>query len=95
MFSIVKDLKFVVFLLIVAEFWTMYNQLFFTLPVFISQWIDTSVLYHFEKYIPFISTNYSPAPGVMDAEFVTNFDALYIIIFQIIVSSIVNAHETS
>ena len=90
MFSIVKDLKFVVFLLIVAGFWTMYNQLFFTLPVFISQWIDTSVLYHFfEKYIPFISTNYSPAPGVMDAEFVTNFDALYIIIFQIIVSSIV------
>ena len=90
MFSIVKDLKFVVFLLIVAGFWTMYNQLFFTLPVFISQWIDTSVLYHFfEKYIPFISTNYSPAPGVMDAEFVTNFDALYIIIFQIIVSSVV------
>ena len=90
MFSIVKDLKFVVFLLIVAGFWTMYNQLFFTLPVFISQWIDTSLLYHFfEKYIPFISTNYSPAPGVMDAEFVTNFDALYIIIFQIIVSSIV------
>ena len=90
MFSIVKDLKFVIFLLIVAGFWTMYNQLFFTLPVFISQWIDTSVLYHFfEKYIPFISTNYSPAPGVMDAEFVTNFDALYIIIFQIIVSSIV------
>ncbi len=31
----------------------------------------------FEKYIPFISTNYSPAPGVMDAEFVTNFDALH------------------
>ena len=90
MFSIVKDLKFVVFLLIVAGFWTMYNQLFFTLPVFISQWIDTSLLYHFfEKHIPFISTNYSPAPGVMDAEFVTNFDALYIIIFQIIVSSIV------
>ena len=90
MFSIVKDLKFVIFLLIVAGFWTMYNQLFFTLPVFISQWIDTSVLYHFfERYIPFISTNYSPAPGVIDAEFVANFDALYIIIFQIIVSSIV------
>ena len=54
MFSIVKDLKFVVFLLIVAGFWTMYNQLFFTLPVFISQWIDTSVLYHFfEKVYPF------------------------------------------
>jgi len=90
MFSIVKDLKFVVFLLIIAGFWTMYNQLFFTLPVFVSQWIDTSTLYHFfERYLPFISNNYSPAPGVMDAEFVANFDSLYIILFQIVVSSIV------
>jgi len=90
MASIFGDLKFLVFLLIVAGFWTMYNQLFFTLPVFISQWVDTSVLYYFfDKYIPFISANYSPAPGVLDAEFVTNFDALYIIIFQIAVSSIV------
>ena len=90
MFSIVRDVKFLVFLLIVAGFWTMYYQLFFTLPVFISQWVDTSVLYNFlHEYIPFISNNYSPAPGVLDAEFVTNFDALYIIIFQIAVSSIV------
>ena len=42
MFSIVRDVKFLVFLLIVAGFWTMYYQLFFTLPVFISQWVDTT-----------------------------------------------------
>ncbi|MCD7900862.1 MAG: MFS transporter [Bacteroides sp.] len=88
--SIFKDSKFLVFLLIVAGFWTMYNQLFFTLPVFISQWVDTSALYHFfDTYVPFISANYSPAPGVLDAEFITNLDALYIIIFQIMVSTIV------
>lgn len=88
--SIFKDAKFLIFLLIVAGFWTMYNQLFFTLPVFISQWVDTSVLYNFfNTYIPFISANYSPAPGVMDAEFITNMDAMFIILFQIIVSSIV------
>lgn len=90
MASIFGDLKFLIFLLIVAGFWTMYNQLFFTLPVFVSQWVDTSVLYYFfDKYIPFISANYSPEPGVLDAEFVTNFDALYIILFQILVSTIV------
>ncbi|MDR0393763.1 MAG: MFS transporter [Tannerella sp.] len=90
MASIVKDLKFLLFLLIVAGFWTMYNQLFFTLPVFISQWVDTSALYHFfDAHLPFISTNYSPAPGVMDAEFVTNMDALYIILLQLVVSAIV------
>lgn len=88
--SILKDLKFIIFLLIVAGFWTMYNQLFFTLPVFISQWVDTSVLFNFfHTYIPFISENYSPAPGVMDAEFVTNMDALCIIALQVVVSSIV------
>lgn len=88
--SILKDGKFIVFLLIVAGFWTMYHQLFFTLPVFISQWVDTSALYHFfQLHLPFISRNYSLAPGVMDAEFVTNLDALYIIFFQVLISSIV------
>lgn len=90
MASIFKDIKFLIFLLIVAGFWTMYNQLFFTLPVFISQWVDTSLLFHFfDTYIPFISANYSPAPGVLDAEFITNFDAFFIIVFQIMVSTIV------
>ena len=89
MVVIFKDWKFIIFLLIIAGFWTMYNQLFFTLPVFISQWVDTSSMYSFfAKYIPFISENYSKN-GVMDAEFITNLDALYIIAFQIIVSSIV------
>ncbi|KAA6300653.1 MAG: Multidrug resistance protein MdtH [Candidatus Ordinivivax streblomastigis] len=90
MASIFKDSKFLIFLLIVAGFWTMYNQLFFTLPVFVTQWVDTGVLYRFfERYIPFVSTNYSPSPGILDSEFITNMDALYIIVFQIIVSSIV------
>lgn len=87
---ILKDGKFILFLLIVSGFWTMYNQLFFTLPVFISQWVDTSALYNFfQVHVPFISRNYSPAPGVIDSEFVTNVDALYIIVLQIFVSSIV------
>lgn len=88
--SILRDVRFLVFLLIVAGLWTMYHQLFFTLPVFISQWVDTSSLYDFfQAHAPFISRNYSPAPGVMDPEFITNIDALYIILFQVIVSSVV------
>lgn len=84
------DVKFVIFLLIVAGFWTMYNQLFFTLPVFITQWVDTSVVYDFfNQYLPFFSENYGTAEGQMEAEFITNFDALFIIMFQIVVSSLV------
>jgi dipeptide/tripeptide permease len=88
--SILKDTKFLVFLLIVAGFWAMYHQLFFTLPVFVSQWVDTGVLYDFfHRYLPFVSEHYSPAAGVMEAEFITNMDAFYIILFQVLVSGLV------
>jgi dipeptide/tripeptide permease len=90
MASILRDGRFVVFLLIVAGFWAMFYQFYFTLPVFISQWVDTSALYDFFRvHIPFVSENYSPAPGVMDAEFITNTDALCIILLQIGVSGLV------
>jgi len=42
---VIKDFKFILFLLIIAGFWTIYNQLFFTLPVFITQWVDTTSMY--------------------------------------------------
>ena len=86
---VLTDLKFVIFLLIISGFWIMYNQLFFTLPVFISQWVDSSNMYQFfELNIPFIAHNYG-IEGQMEAEFITNFDALFIIVFQIGVSAIV------
>ncbi|RLD44942.1 MAG: MFS transporter [Bacteroidetes bacterium] len=86
---VLKDLRFVIFLVIVSGFWTMYNQLFFTLPVFIAQWVDTSGMYNFfMKNIPFIAENYG-SHGEMEAEFITNFDAMFIILFQVIVSTIV------
>lgn len=86
---VVLDFKFVIFLLIVAGFWSMYYQLFFSLPVFIGQWVDTSVIYQFfNSTIPFISENYGHN-GQMEPEFIANFDALFIIIFQIWVSALI------
>jgi len=87
--TVLLDFKFLIFLLIVAGFWTMYFQLFFTLSVFISQWVDTSILYNFfSLHVPIIAENYG-AHGQMEAEFITNFDALFIIIFQIFISALV------
>ena len=87
---VLKDRQFLIFLLIISAFWASYNQLYYTLPVFIYQWVDTSALFNFfAQHIPFVNEYYSPEPGVMDAEFITNIDALYIIIFQVVVSSIV------
>jgi len=90
---VLKDFKFVLFLLIVSGFWTMYNQLFFTLPVFITQWVDTSDLYYwFQEHAPFLAENYG-SHGQMEAEFITNFDALFIILFQVIISSLVMSRK--
>lgn len=88
-YEVLLDYKFVIFLVIASGFWTMYLQLFFTLPVFIAQWVDTSGMYqYFSESMPFIAENYGHN-GQMEAEFITNFDALFIIAFQIIISGIV------
>jgi len=85
-----KDWKFIVFLLLIVGFWAMYNQLFYTLPVFIDQWIDTSALYDGLYAIsPWLAKNLGTPQQTIAPEMVTNLDAFYIVIFQILVSSFV------
>jgi dipeptide/tripeptide permease len=85
-----SDYKFIIFLLIVAGFWSMYYQLFYTLPVFIEQWVDTHTLYNFiENIWPWLITKIGSADGTIAAEYITNIDAMYIILFQILVSTII------
>ncbi|MCK5846341.1 MAG: MFS transporter [Bacteroidales bacterium] len=87
--TVASNLNFMIFLLIIAGFWTMYNQLFFTLPVFVEMWVDSSNLYAFyAEYIPIIAENYSHN-GQIQAEFITNSGAFFIIAFQLIVSYLV------
>ena len=89
-FTTLKDTKFLIFLILIVGFWTMYNQLFYTLPVFIDQWIDTSVLYNnLHSISPWLADKIGSKNHIIEAEIMTNMGAFYIIIFQIIVSSIV------
>ncbi|HPX74956.1 MAG TPA: MFS transporter [Bacteroidales bacterium] len=86
-FEALKDMKFVVFLLIIVGFWTMYNQLFYTLPVFIDQWMDTSIVYNkLHSVWPWLAETIGTPEKTIAAEMLTNLDAMYIIIFQIAVS---------
>ncbi|OYT16229.1 MAG: MFS transporter [Bacteroidetes bacterium 4572_77] len=86
---VLADFKFVLFLIIASGFWAMYLQLFFTLPVFIEQWVDTSHWLHFlQEHFPAIADSYSNH-GQLDPEFITNFDAMFIILFQVLISSII------
>ncbi len=85
----ISDYKFIIFLIIVAGFWSMYYQLFYTLPVFIDQWVDTHSLYNFLNNVwPWLAQKIS-SDGTIAAEYITNMDAMYIILFQIAVSAII------
>jgi dipeptide/tripeptide permease len=85
-----SDLKFLVFLIIVVGFWTMYNQLFYTLPVFIDQWMDTSIVYNKLYAIwPWLAERIGNSDGTINPEMLTNIDAMYIVIFQVLVSYVI------
>ncbi|MEE4198861.1 MAG: MFS transporter [Bacteroidales bacterium] len=85
-----QDYKLVLFLIIVAGFWSMYYQLFYTLPVFIDQWVDTRILFNFIQDLwPWLAEKIGSSDGTIKAEYITNVDALYIILFQIVVSSLI------
>jgi dipeptide/tripeptide permease len=89
-FTALRDIKFVVFLIIVAGFWTMYYQLFFTLSVFIEQWVDISVLSEkLNTHFPLLIYLLGAEEGGLKPEHITNMDALFIIMFQLVVSSLI------
>lgn len=82
----VKDVKLTVLLIIMVGFWTMFNQLFNTLPNFIEDWVDSSG-------VSSAINNFSPALGKLltdgeqvKPEWFTNIDAGMIIILQMAVS---------
>ncbi|MGM0624445.1 MAG: MFS transporter [Bacteroidota bacterium] len=82
-----SDTKFVVFLFIVVGFWTMYNQLFYTLPTFIHDWMDTRELFDkVQSFWPWLANKIGTEQGGIQPEIMTNLDALYIILFQLLVS---------
>jgi len=85
-----KDVRFLIFLVLIVGFWSMYLQLFFTLPVFIDQWMDTSNVYDLLYSLsPALAEAIGTKQGTVSPEMITNADALYIVLFQVIISSVV------
>jgi len=78
-----RDLKLTVLLVIFVGFWSMFMQLFYTLPSWIVEWVDTSVLV---PYIPFESWI---SDGQLKAEMIINFDAFVIILLNVAIAAIV------
>lgn len=85
-----SDKKLTMFLLIMVGFWTMFNQLFYTLPNFIDQWVNTSVIYDsIAKISPKLAAAIGTKDGTIAPEMMVNLDAGAIILFQIIISTLV------
>lgn len=83
----IKDSRLSVLLVIMVGFWTMFNQLFYTLPTFIEDWVNTSALHNSIAGIsPWLASFMSGGGTSVNPEMLINIDAGAIILFQLIVS---------
>lgn len=85
-----KDLKLLMFLIIMIGFWTMFNQLFYTFPNFIDQWVNTSIIYNSLNDIsPALASAIGTDKGTIAPEMMINLDSGFMIFFQILISALV------
>ncbi len=94
------DWKFGLFLLLMSGFWTSFNQIFYTLPLYIRDFVDTSdlmqttqTLFNFfgvsnETFVAF--SNSMAVAGQFNPEYLINLNAGAIIFFQVGVSYLVS-----
>jgi POT family proton-dependent oligopeptide transporter len=83
----VKDSRLSVLLVIMVGFWTMFNQLFYTLPTFIEDWVNTKALHDsIAEVSPWLASAMSGGGNSVNPEMLINLDAGSIILFQLIVS---------
>jgi dipeptide/tripeptide permease len=94
------DWRFGLYLLIFSGFWTVMNQIFMTLPIYIQDWVDTTPIQNglrsFFGAIPLAgeklaalwdrSLGYITEGGEIKPDFLVNVDALCIMLFQILVT---------
>jgi dipeptide/tripeptide permease len=83
-----KNWKYVLFLIIMILFWTAFNQLYYSFPIFIDQWIDTRAVYNgLHSIWPWLAEAIGDN-GTINAVTMTSMDSFYIIVFQLMVSTL-------
>jgi POT family proton-dependent oligopeptide transporter len=85
-----QDTKFTLFLLIIIAGWTVYWQYFYSLPIYIDQWVDTGVVYRgIHTIFPRLADALATRDGAILAEKFITLDALFIVCFQVLLSRLV------
>lgn len=83
----VMDVKLTMLLIIMVGFWTMFNQLFYTLPTFVEDWVDTHALHDSIAQIsPWLASFMSGGGTSVKPEMLINIDAGAIVLLQLLVS---------
>ena len=84
--TLVRDSRFVIFLLIFSGFWLMFMQLWDTMPIFIEEWVDSSGVVAFLGKLGIVGV--ANIHGNLPAEWMVNLDAGAIIIFMLLIGYI-------
>ena len=85
-FEALKDVRLSILLILMIGFWTMFNQLFNTLPNFIEDWVDSHIISNWiNENLPRLGSVFTQN-GQVKPEWFTNIDSFMIILFQVIVS---------
>lgn len=83
----IKDSRLSVLLVIMVGFWTMFNQLFYTLPTFIEDWVNTTALHDsIAELSPWLASFMSGGGDSVNPEMLINIDAGSIVLIQLLVS---------
>jgi hypothetical protein len=81
--------RYALFLLIMSLFWAAYNQLYYSFPNFVVDWVNTTNLYNsIHSFSPWLADWIGSTPGAV-ALTLGSMDAFFIIVFQIAVSAFV------
>lgn len=85
-FEALKDVRLGILLLLMIGFWTMFNQLFNTLPNFIEDWVNSSAISDWlNQNIPVLGSLMTQ-DGLVKPEWFTNIDSFMIICCQVTIS---------
>jgi proton-dependent oligopeptide transporter, POT family len=82
--------KYLLFLIIMVLFWTAFNQLYYSFPIFVDQWVDTGIIYRgIHSIFPWLAEVIGQEDNSISAVTLSSMDSFFIIAFQLAVSAIV------
>lgn len=89
-FIMLINWRYTMFLLIMSLFWAAFNQLYYTFPIFVEDWVNTTTIYNgIHSIFPTFAQLIGTSSGTISAVTLSSMDSFYIIAFQIMVSAFV------